>query len=328
MMKRIRYSGLLAVGAMFVSAEAAGHGCPAPSLDVVTTYPVGVSPESITADDAGNLYYSTGNTVHQRTPGGVDTVYATLPIPVFALGVKVGRDHCVYNTSVSLDPSVAGAFVWRTCVAGTTAQVFATLDPAGGPNDLAFDDDGDLFVTDPFLGKIWKVTPSGSASVWLSHSILDGNSANPYLTFHAIGVDGIAFSRNDRALFVTNLDYGKIIRIPIRFNGTAGAPSVWASDPRLQGADGIAFDAVGNLYAAINRQDSLVRISPFGHISVLATGAPLDGASSVVFGTRPGERDVLYVSSSAFLRTNGIQPGTPAPALLKIDTPFRGLPLP
>ena len=49
-----------------------------------------------------------------------------MSINAFALGVKVGPDGCVYNTSTSLDRQVVGAFVWRTCTAEST-QIFSTL---------------------------------------------------------------------------------------------------------------------------------------------------------------------------------------------------------
>src|SRR5882757_3536118 len=71
-------------------------------------------PESVTTDEHGNLYVSVGNTIRRRAPGGAFSVFATLPLPINALGVKVGPDGCVYNASTSLS-AVPGAFVWRIC---------------------------------------------------------------------------------------------------------------------------------------------------------------------------------------------------------------------
>ncbi len=324
MNKTIVTAALFAACAL-VSVTAVGHPCA--SLQTVETLALGDVPESIAFDLAGNLYYSNLSTIHRRTPAGQDSVFATLPIPVFALGVKVGPDGCVYNTSVSLDPSLAGAFVWRTCVAGSVAQKFATLDPAGGPNDLAFDEDGNLLVTDPFLGKIWKVTPQGQPSTWLTSPLFAGNATTPFLGFHAAGVDGIAFDEDQENVYVTNLDYGTIVRIPVKHNGVAGKPSIFVSDTRIQGADGIAFDDQGNLFVAVNGQDRLVSIAPSGFISVLAEGGLLDGVSSVAFGTRHHDQRTLYVASSAFTRTFGFQTGTPHPAILQLSTQHRGLPV-
>ncbi len=325
-MNRTISAAIISAGCILTATTAYGHECS--RLEVVATYSIGEVPESITVDKNGNIYLSNGNTIRKRSPAGQESVFSTLPIPVFALGVKVGPDGCVYNTSVSLDPTIPGAFLWRTCVAGTIAQQFAALDQTGGPNDLAFDDHGNAFVTDPFLGKVWKVTPQGNASVWLSDPLLEGNYATPFLLFRQQGVNGIAFDESKRNLYLGNLDYGRIIRVPIRHDGEAGTPSVWVTDPRIQGADGIAFDEDGNLFVAVNGQNNLVRISPRGRVEVLFTGGLLDSPSSVAFGRRRQDDRTLYVASSAFLRTFGLQPGTPAPALLKTNVGEEGLELP
>jgi sugar lactone lactonase YvrE len=319
-------AAILTTACLLVATNAQGH--PRCSLDTVTTYAAGESPESIAIDRAGNAYVSVGSSIRRRTPDGQETTFSTLPIAAFALGVKVGPDGCVYNTSTSLNPAVAGAFVWRTCTPGT-AQLFSTLDPSGGPNDLAFDDNGDLLVTDPFLGRVYKVPSSGgTATVWLQHSLLDGNPSAPFLLFHAVGVDGIAFDEDKHNVYLGNLDFGRIVRVPIRCDGSAGAPSVFASDPRLIGIDGIALDERGNIFAAVNGQDHLVSVSRHGSIKELAAGAPLDGPASLAFGTRHNDRRTLYVISGAFLRTFGLQAGTPHPALLMAHTAHEGLPLP
>ena len=325
-MNRTITAAIISAGCIFTATTAYGHECS--QLEVVTAYPIGDVPESVTVDKNGSIYFSSGSTIRKRNPGGQESVFATLPIPVFALGVKVGRDNCVYNTSVSLDPTIPGAFLWRTCSPGTGPQQFAAFDQSGGPNDLAFDDYGNAFVTDPFLGKVWKVTPQGNVSVWLSDPLLEGNAAAPYLLFNQQGVNGIAFDEDKQNLYLGNLDYGRIIRVPILNNGSAGTPSVWVTDPRIQGADGMAFDEDENLYVAVNGQNKLVRISRHGHIEVLFSGGLLDSPSSVAFGRKRRDENTLYIANSAFLRTFGIQPGTPAPALLKTDVGKEGLDLP
>jgi sugar lactone lactonase YvrE len=270
---------------------------------------------------------SLGNTIRKRTPAGVETTFFTLPISAFVLGVKVGPDGCVYNTSTSLDPAVVGAFIWKTCSAGSGA-VFATLNASGGPNDLAFDDSRNLFVTDPFLGRVYKVSPAGAVSIWLQNPLLNGNAAAPYLVFHAVGVDGIAFDDEKKNLYLGNLDYGRLIRVPVNRDGSAGTPVVFATDSRLTGIDGFAFDEDGTIFAAINGQDHLVSVSRSGVVSDLFAGLPLDGPSSVAFGTQPGTKKTLYIISGAFTRTFGLQTGSPHPALLSTTTDEAGLPLP
>lgn len=325
-MSKMIGAALLSSAMFLISASAFGSP-PTAVLSTVKTYSLGESPESIAIDKAGNSFVSIGNTIRKRTPAGVESTFMTLPIAAFVLGVKVGPDGCVYNTSTSLDPAVVGAFIWKTCTAGAPT-IFATLDPSGGPNDLAFDDRRNLFVTDPFLGKVYKITTAGAVSTWLQHPLLNGNTASPYLLFHAVGVDGLAFDEDKENLYLGNLDYGRLIRVPVRYNGSAGTPVVVASDPKLAGIDGFAFDHDGTIFAAINGQDHFVSISSSGVITDLYAGLPLDGPSSVAFGTTPGTQKTLYIISGAFLRTFGLQSGTPHPAMLSTPTEERGLCLP
>jgi len=315
-MRRILCASVLSTLWLLLSPKPAG------AIELVVAFDPaqGELPESLTVDHAGNLYLSLSSigTIRKLTPEGHVSTFGTLPISAFALGVKVGPDGCLYNVSTSLSASPPGAFVWRICSAGVVEQ-FAALDPNGGPNDLAFDDDGNLYVTDPFLGQIWKITPEGHPSIWLQHPLLQGNPLAPVLLFHEIGVDGIAFDREKKHLYVGNLDYGHIVRIALCHNGRAGDVDLFVSDPLLQGADGLAFDKKGNLFVAVNAQDRLVSIDPTGAITVLDEGGLLDAPSSVAFGTAHDDEHTLYVTSSAFSRAFGFKPGTPHPALLRTD---------
>ncbi|MDB4977723.1 MAG: hypothetical protein JWN48_6064 [Myxococcaceae bacterium] len=288
---------------------------------------VGEVPESISFGVDGNLYISVGNAVRRLTPEGALEVWGTLPITgAFALGVKVGPDGCVYNASTSLDADVAGAFVWRICEQGEVEQ-YAALDPKGGPNDLAFDEYGNLFVTDPILGKIYKVDQAGSVSVWLDDPLLKGEPADPALVFSQQGVNGIAFDKNGNNLFVGNLDFGRILAIKIKHKDEAGSISVVAEDPALRGADGIAFDEKGTLYVAVGAQRQLVSVDKHGSVNVVSQDSLLHGPSSVAFDTAGEARNELYIADSDFLKAFGIQPGPAEPNLVKLRAAEAGLPL-
>jgi sugar lactone lactonase YvrE len=321
-------AALVAAACVCALARTAGAGAkddcsPAPA--VLASFVSGQDiPESVTTDDDGNLYVSVGNTVQVRAPGGAFSVFGTLPLPIAALGVKVGPDGCVYNASTSLS-ATPGAFVWKLCGAGAV-EAFAELDQTGAPNDLAFDEDGSLFVTDPLLGRIWRIDEDGNAEVFLQHALLAGNPADPALIFRQVGVNGIAFDKHHRNLYVSNTDQGSILRIDMR--GQTHTPVVFAQDARLRGADGIGFDESGELFVAVNKLDSLITVDKHGRLRELASGGHLDAPSSVVFGATLQDKHTLYVMSSAFSRTLGFQPGTPAPALLTLHVAKPGLPLP
>ena len=306
--------------------EAARAPDPGPNFTVLHAFDAaaGDIPESITTDRDGNLYISVGKTIRRRSVDGTLSVFATLPLEIFSLGLKVGSDGCVYNVSTSLT-DVPGAFVWRVCEADQVEQ-FAELDQSGGPNDLAFDRQGDLYVTDPRLGRVWKIDSEGQPSVWLEDALLTGDPASPALVFSPLGVNGIAFQADGRTLLLSNTDRGTILRARPRGNQSP-ALSVFVEDVRLRGADGIALDRRGTLFVNVNATDTFASVSPAGSLRILAQGGLLDAPSSVVFGATEQDRFQMYVSSSAFSRTFGLQVGDPHPALLVTPVQAPGLPL-
>lgn len=290
---------------------------------------VGQLPESLTADAQGNFYMSMGNTVTKLAKNGQLSVYAQLPTPAgtFATGVKFGPDGLLYVCSASFNPADDASAVYRVAANGVVSQV-AHLDPASFPNDLAFGRGGTLYVTDPFKGQLFRITSSGQASVWVQDPILLGNAAAPYLTIHDFGVDGIALDEDKDTVYVGNLDYGRIIRIPITRSGAAGTPRVWVEDAKLLGADGIAFDAAGNLFVAVNGQDQVARVDDCGRVSIVAKGTGLDAPSSLVFGQSGRDKRTLYFTNFAILRALGVRPGAPQPSLMSIPVRFPGQGIP
>lgn len=322
--------GAIMVGAMFALGASEATAA-VPSL-VRSFDPAQFElPESVTTDGAGNFYMSMGPVVKKLTPGGLLTVLAAPPVPsgAFMTGVKFGPDGYLYAGSGAFAPDPSAAFVWRIHpVTGATTQ-FAALDPLGFPNDIAFDDHHNMYVTDPFLGLIWKLDKYGAPDVWIADPLLEGNPASPYLLIHDFGVDGIAFNQHKDELYVGNLDYGTIVRIPLECGGDAGEPEVFVDDfASLAGADGIAFDKKGDLYVAVNGQDRVARVDEDGDVTIVAQGGLLDGPSSVVFGQTAKTKKNLYVTSFAISRFLGTKPGAPHPSLLSLAVNEKGLSLP
>lgn len=315
--------------ALVVGASTAG-ATPGPLSVVATFDPAAFElPESVTLDDDGTFYMSMGGTVQRLPPDGDLELLASLPIPAgaFAGGVKIGPDGDLYALSGGFSPSPSAAFVWRVEDDGEVHQV-AALDPAGFPDDLVFDDEDNLYVSDAFLGLIWKIEPDGDVSQWLSSPLFLGDPANPAVVISPFGAVGMAFDKKKRNLYVANLDAGAILRVPIGKHGQPGAPQVFVQDPLLVGADGIAFDSKGTLYVGVHVQDRVVAVSPDGCLSVVAEGGLLDAPASLVFGTLPGDKKTLYITNFAINRALGTQPGAPEPGLLALPTGTKGQPLP
>jgi sugar lactone lactonase YvrE len=324
-MKRVVLTWAISACVAFSSAVALASP---PVTTLVSFNPsLGELPESLTTDDFGNLYISVGGTIRKLDTHNHLSTLATVPIPAgaFSVGVKVGPDGYIYLASGATFTEPNAAYIWRVSPSGV-AKVFATLPPASFPNDMAFDDHGQLYVTDSFLGEIWKIDTHGKPTVWLQDARLLGNPAAPVPVFHAFGANGIALDASQQHLYVGNTDYGRILRVGIHA-GKAAEVEVLAESDELKGADGIALDKRGTLYVAVNAHDRIATIDRHGAISVYAEGAPFDAPSSLVFGRDCGGERTLYLTSFALYRANGFIPGTPMPAIQSIPVPFAGLDL-
>jgi sugar lactone lactonase YvrE len=273
-----------------------------PSVVVSFNPALGQLPESLTSASDGSLYASNvSGTIQKIDPrSGTFTAVATVALPANAslTGIKVGPDGMIYVNSASFSASPAGAFVWRVSPQTGAVQQFAALDPNGFPDDLVFQSDGSLLVTDGFLGQIWKIDAAGHAAVWLQDPLFDGDPSSPAFGIHSFGVDGIAWDNSRRNLYVDNTDFGRVMRIPVK-GMCAGHIQVVAADPALKGADGIAIDRSGTVWTAVNTQNRIATVGEGGVISVIFEGSPLDGPSSLAFGTAHQDKLTLYISNFA-----------------------------
>jgi sugar lactone lactonase YvrE len=291
----------------------------------------GQLPESITRDFSGNIILSMAgaHTISKIIPDGMHSAVpiATLPVAAgaFSVGVKVSEKRDIFACSAAFNPALDASHVWRISPTGDVTE-FAHLNANGFPNDLAFDEDDNLFVTDSQLGLLYKIDAHGHFAVWLSDPRLLGNPQHPLLG-SPFGANGIAFDRTQRHLYISNTDFGVIYRTRINDDGSPGPLEVFASDPRLAGADGIAFNERGQLYVAVDAQNQIVQIDRCGALTVVAEGAPLDSPSSFAFASEGEDATTLFISSFAISEATGVRPGTPQPSLDSIHVAIGGLPL-
>jgi sugar lactone lactonase YvrE len=244
------------------------------------------------------------------------------PTP-FMTGIVYHRSGDLYVGLPNCDPSTHG--IWRVSTDGT-AQPFATVPLSQLPKGLAFTNGGfPLYVTDlhDFTRsrqecktaegtanacslKIWRIDQSGAVSVWKESTLFYGSPDSPLL--HPHGVNGIVVDNSGQNVYVTVTDYGRIIRIPINSNGSAGSPQVVFENINYWGMDGITMGPDGNLYVVIVRTDQLVALHPDGTgFKVVLQGHPLDGPTQLTFGkgnAGPGSANLppLYITNGSGAR--------------------------
>jgi hypothetical protein len=116
-------------------------------------------------------------------------------------------------------------------------------------NDFAIGPDKALYITDTATGRIYRLPAGAStAELYLEHRTLQG-------------VDGITFL--DGTLYVNNVIFNKLYRIPVDSSGKPGTPvDIWMDQP-VHGPDGMRA-ANGKLYVAENGSGKISAITVNG----------------------------------------------------------------
>jgi sugar lactone lactonase YvrE len=313
---------ILLVALMVVGLVAPSSAAASSDVVKVATFTAGL-PEGLAVGPNGDLYVGlVSGEIRKVTPDGEVASLVTLdPDQGFLLGLAFDQQDVLYAGLASANPETHG--VWEIQEDGT-AQRFAALDEQGLPNAIVVDRSGNLLVSDSFLGKIWRITPDGEVSVWAEDDLLLGAAEESPIGL-AVGANGMAFGKDD-ALYVANSDFGRLVRVRVNPDGSAGSIKAVLEDEGLKGADGIAFDQKDNIYLTVNQHDKLVKITPDEEIKTLSTDG-LDYPASIAFGVGEG-RETLYITNLAFLRAQGLVDGTPDPSLVKLDVDVAGRPLP
>ena len=246
------------------------HGDGGPAVDATFTLPT-----SIAVDSSGNLFIADTNNaaIRRISPSGIIT-------------------------------TVAGNGQWG--FTGDNAQ--ATKAQLAGPQGVAVDASGNLYIADTLNQRIRRVDPSGVITTIAGTGAAgfsgDGSAATAasFSTPIAVAVDASG------AIYVADLDNNRIRRFTVNgtmatFAGTTtsagdGGPSTQA---RLNTPWSIAVDSTGNLFIA-DRVDNRVRkVTPSGTITTVAgtgqTGYSGDGG--------PGTSAVLSTPNAVAVDTGG-----------------------
>jgi sugar lactone lactonase YvrE len=189
-------------------------------------------------------------------------------------------------------------------------------------NAIAEDEHRNLFVSDSFSGRIYKVTPGGSNTVWTESVLLQPHGTPPF------GANGVAFDREQKFLYVTNTADWKILRVPVEEDGSAGRIETFAdghiidaaqgTKGALHGADGIMFDVKGNLYVCANQEDEIQILSPEGKLAARYHG---DGSNRLDFPA-----SLVFKGKTLFITNLSLASGVNS-KLSVMRTRFPGLPV-
>ncbi len=268
-------------------------------------------PESLHAASDGTLYVGslgTGQVVKFAPGSKTPTTFIAAGDPKGVAGVYVDNAAsllwlCAADISSTPPATEVRSYDLAT---GTKKSTF-TFTEGAFCNDFVTDAAGNLFIADSF-GKIWQLKKGATSLViWKSDPLLQPSSATGF------GADGIALDGAGN-LFVNTFSDGRLVKIPIQGDGSAGAAAQITVTPALKTPDGMRMLDATTLIMVDGTAGSVVKVSISGTTGTATTIATsLNGPTSLV---KVGS--TIWVSEGQLGHLFGAIPGPPSlPFLVK-----------
>lgn len=193
-------------------------------------------PESASASADGTLYVGslgTGQVVAFARGQSTATTFIAGGDPKGVSGVLADSASstlwlCAVDLSTKPPATELRAY---DLASGTKRGSYPFADPAFC-NDMALDKAGNLFVTDSF-GGVWQLKKGAKQlGVWKRDPLLAPSAPTGF------GADGIALDGNG-SMFINTFSDGRLLKIAINEDGTAGSLSAVTVTPPLSAPDGM-----------------------------------------------------------------------------------------
>jgi gluconolactonase len=268
----------------------------------------------------GYLLFSdpNANTIYRWTPDGAVSVFRSKS---GYTGVDIGEYHQPGSNGLTLDRNglltINEHGNRRVTRLERTGKITVLADRYEGrrlnsPNDLVYRSDGTLYFTDPPFG-LPKAFDDPRKELAFSGVYMVKDSQVTLLTKELSGPNGIAFSPDERYLYVDNwdLEHKVLMRYDVNPDGTIANGKVFHDFTRNRepvALDGIKVDVQGNVY--VSAPGGLWILSPAG--KALGRIVPPEHDANFTFGDADGKSLYLTASTGLYrVRVNvpGIRPG-------------------
>ncbi|MBO9542319.1 hypothetical protein J7643_17145 [bacterium] len=299
------------------------------------------SPISIVSDAQGNVYWVDimSNTVRKATPQGVVTTLAgssamgwndgTLANSSFTnlFSIAIDKHGDLFVSQLTPYGGLRKISIANNTVETITDQNNQRFTDVYYPYGMAFDSQGNLFVSEYNRHVIKKITLNGTTATSISVFAGAENSAgtsdstgNDGTTARFLGPTGLACDSNDTLYVADGGNHairkispsGKVTTLAgLPGAANAGGVDGTGSEARFRFPWGLALDPQGNLFVAENANHAIRRITPGGVVRTFAgkMGHPdrVNGPAATArlqtpFGVTYAPGGILYVSEFSSIR--------------------------
>ena len=273
----------------------------------------------------GYLLFSdpNANTIYRWTPDGSVSVFRSKS---GYTGTDIGEYHQPGSNGLTLDPNglltIDEHGNRRVTRLERTGRITVLADRYDGkrlnsPNDLVYRSDGTLYFTDPPFG-LPKAFDDPRKELPFSGVYMVRDGQVTLLTKELSGPNGIAFSPDERYLYVDNWDLKRkvLMRYDVAADGTVSNGKVFYDFTRLPepvALDGIKVDERGNIY--VSAPGGIWILSPAG--KALGRIVPPEHDANFAWGDADGRTLYLTASTGLYrirLNVAGVRPGVPQQA--------------
>jgi para-nitrobenzyl esterase len=255
----------------------------------VTINDTGVMPENLTSSQDGTVFFGSTakGTIYRAAPGAARAepwILASATGLTNVLGVLADdRTNTLWVCQNATGGRGGAPVVGQTALRSFDLRSGAPkgtypFPPNGGIcNDIAVSSDGTVYVSESFRGRIHRLRPGATElEVWVTDQQLDV-------------IDGVAFLA-DGALYANNFASGKLYRVPVNADGSAGAVVPIETSMPLGRPDGLRTVGPRTLIQA-EGQGRLTELTINGNRAEVR----------VVQDNLPGATGVTIVGDSAFV---------------------------
>ncbi len=310
-------------------------------------------PSGLTADSAGNIYVadSNNNEIRKITPGGVVTTLAGAP-GYFSISSQDGTGSAArfyYPQSVAVDTlgtlyvadsgnnairKITPAGVVTTYVGISGWNYGGYLDAPGsaarfrGPNGVAVDANGIVYVADSGNCIIRKITPDGLVSTLAGtasqYGSADGIGASARFAHPngiAVDKDGMIYVSDNGSLTIRKITPSGVVTTLAGTAGVVGNVDGIGSAAQFRYPNSLAVDRAGNVYVTESTGypqpgygNTIRKITPNGVVTTIAGSTDNFGSEdglgfaakfSAPYGITVDSANNLYISDAG---NNAVRP--------------------